>query len=103
MCPRVCPPPPHRAALADIASAVALRRIELVPQLKDFDRRKEGFVSKDQFLRVLGNEGLLPTDAAVTAALVKKLAGATDRTALVDYRSFIAIVDPRVGTCSVAV
>ena len=88
-----------RRALTDISRNVALRRIQIVPQLKDFDRRNEGYVSRDQFLRVLRNESLLPTDMPSVNALVKKFSGADDRTARVDYRSFIAIVEPRPGQC----
>jgi hypothetical protein len=76
---------------------VSLRRLELVPQFKDFDRRHEGFVSRDQFLRVLRNEAILPTSTAAIDALVKKFAGTADRTARVDYRTFISLVDPRPG------
>jgi len=55
----------------------------------------EGYVSRDQFTRVLRTESLLPLATQAADALIKKFAGAADRTARVDYRSFIAIVDPR--------
>ncbi len=55
-----------------------------------------------QFLRVLQKERLLTSDAKVVAAVVKKFAnGSNDRTARVDYRSFVARVDPRSGALRV--
>ncbi len=72
--------------------------LQLVPLFKDFDRRNEGFVTKEQFSRVLRVESLMPSSVPAVNALVKKFAGAAERTSLVDYRSFIELVDPRVGT-----
>ena len=81
-------------ALEEVKRVVYERRIDLVPMFKDFDRRNENMVSKDQFLRVLQKEGLLITDSKSVNAVLTKFAGSTDRTARVDYRAFVAIVDP---------
>ncbi len=86
-----------RTVLADITRAVQLRRLELVPLFKDFDRRNEGYVTKEQFQRVLRVESLMPPAVPAVNALVKKFAGGAERTSLVDYRSFIELVDPRAG------
>ncbi len=48
---------PCREAVAEVARVVYERRIDLVPMFKDFDRRNENLVSKDQFIRVLQKEG----------------------------------------------
>jgi hypothetical protein len=59
-------------------------------------------VSRDQFLRVLQKEGLLIAAPKVVSAVVRKFAGGSnDRTARVDYRAFVAHVDPKSGGCGV--
>lgn len=83
-------------ALGEIERVVAERRIDLVPMFKDFDRRNENMVSRDQFLRVLQKEGLLIAAPKVVSAVVRKFAGGSnDRTARVDYRAFVALADPK--------
>jgi hypothetical protein len=67
---------------------------------KDFDRGHENLVSREQFVRVVQKEGLLLVEPRTLNAVILRFAGSTDRTARVDYRAFVADVDPPAGQCS---
>ena len=83
--------------LAACRTVVANRRLLLTPTFQDFDRRRTSHVTADQFTRVLSTSGMLPPTDGGLQVLLKAYAATEGRhppTGFVNYRRFVADVDP---------
>lgn len=75
--------------LAKVAERVRAQRMQLFPRFKDFDRVNNGFVSQNQFQRVLADLNLLPqlTETEIRA-IIKLFAARVGSRDDVNYASF---------------
>ena len=75
---------------------VKQRGLELIPTLKDFDRTHEEHVTVPQFRRALTVLKAMPATEEEFEAIARHFAGKPPKHHMVDYRTFVQAVDPKV-------